>query len=414
MSAAETGHIRLRMAGGQMNQSQIEDVLNSLVYALYAQSGRQGAGENRIGNLQVFDHPDAVDHIVKSPALFRKNFSMISALGYSRFNTNDENWAIRREITQDAYLAAARPAQQNAVSEIYTARLLQSDATPDGIQKALFSASLTIFYRAFGLVADIEQTLMLIDRVREVLRRLQYFSWVAPTISERDGAVYDARQVVADFAAQLAAEPYAAAEMARFAEKAKAVRGFSPVEEFVMNVFAGVETTVATVLWVIDRLGDNEKVQQRIQDEIDTGKPDTPYTDCIVNETMRYLPPIPFLVREVGAETSLDGRQLRAGQLILLSVVGVHQHPAFWVDPKSFDASRKEFIEDTYDRRAFIPFLTGPRMCGGARLGRLEVREAVRAMVRQFTFSRADDVIRFDYGLALRPAAGSSVAVARR
>ena len=397
-----------------MTQSQIEDVLNSIVYALYAQSGQQDASENRIGNLEVFGHPDAVDHIVKAPALFRKNFSMISALGYSRFNTNDENWAIRREITQDAYLAAARPAQQNPVSEVYTASLSQSDASLAGIQKALFSASLTIFYRAFGLVADIEPTITLIERVREVLRRLQYFSWVAPTISERERAVYDARQVVADFADQLAAMPGGAAVMARFAEKARSIESFSPVEEFVMNVFAGVETTVATVLWLIDRLGANEKVQQRIQNEIGASEADTPYTDCIVNETMRYLPPIPFLVREVGAETSLDGRQLRPRQLILISVVGVHQHPAFWTDPKTFDASRKEFIEDTYDRRAFIPFLTGPRMCGGARLGRLEVKEAMRAVVRQFTFSRADNVIRFDYGLALRPAAGSSVGVARR
>jgi len=53
-------------------------------------------------------------------------------------------------------------------------------------------------------------------------------------------------------------------------------------------------------------------------------------------------------------------------------------------------------------------------MCGGARLGRLEVKEAVIAVVRQFAFSRADDVVRFDYALALRPAAGSSVSVSRR
>lgn len=397
-----------------MQQSQIEDVLNGLVYALYAQSGEQSDVEKRVGNLQVFDHPEAVDRIVKAPALFRKNFSMISALGYSRFNTNDEDWAARRDITQDAYLAAAKPAQQNAVLDVYTARLSQSDATLAGIQKALFAASLTIFYRAFNLVPDIASTIALIDRVREVLRRLQYFSWVAPTTSERDSAIGEARQVVADFARQLAADPRAAAEMARFADRAKDIDGFSPVEEFVMNAFAGVETTVATILWVIDRLGANAKVQQRVHDEIDGNAAETPFTDCIVNETMRYLPPIPFLVREVGAETSLEGRRLGRGQLILLSVVGVHQHPAFWSDPRTFDASRREFIEDTYDRRAFIPFLTGPRMCGGARLGRLEVKEAVRAVVRQFTFSRADDVIRFDYALALRPAAGSSVGVARR
>ncbi|MEP6566187.1 MAG: cytochrome P450 [Mesorhizobium sp.] len=400
-----------------MDQSQIEGVLNGLVYTLFAQSGQDHAGahqDNRIGNLLVFDHPDAVDRIVKAPAVFRKNFSMISALGHSRFNTNDADWAKRRGITQENYLAAARPAQQHPVSELYAARLSGCDATLTGIQQALFAASMTIFYRAFGMVPDVELTVALLDRVRGVLRRLQYYSWVAPTVAERDGAIHDARAVVVDFGAQLIADPRAAAEMNRFADKASSIDRFSPIEEFVMNLFAGVETTVATVLWVIDRLGANQEVQQRIQSEINANAAETPFTDCIINETMRYLPSIPFLVREVGVDMVLDGKDLRTGQLILVSVVGVHQHPAFWEDPKTFDASRKEFIEDNYDRRAFIPFLTGPRMCGGARLGRLEVKEAVRAVVRQFTFARADNVIRFDYALALRPAAGSSISVSRR
>jgi cytochrome P450 len=71
-------------------------------------------------------------------------------------------------------------------------------------------------------------------------------------------------------------------------------------------------------------------------------------------------------------------------------------------------------MEDSFDRRAFIPFLTGPRMCGGARLGKMEVKEAVRNLVRRFVFRRDDNVIRFDYALALRPAGGSSVVVSRR
>jgi len=51
----QTGHIRLRMAG-QMNQSQIEDVLNSIVYALYARSGQQSAGGVRgAGDLSALE-----------------------------------------------------------------------------------------------------------------------------------------------------------------------------------------------------------------------------------------------------------------------------------------------------------------------------------------------------------------------
>ncbi|TGQ64623.1 MAG: cytochrome P450 [Mesorhizobium sp.] len=398
------------------NPAQIESVLNNIVYVLFAQSGQAGTnGKARdLGNLVVFDDPEAVDTIVKTPALFRKNFSLISALGFSRFNTNDEDWAIRRAITQDIYLAAAKPAQQPFVAEAYEASLSRSEATLPAIQQALFAASMTIFYRAFALVPDMATTLSLLDRVRDVLRRLQYYSWVSPTTAERATTIKDARTVIADFASMLMSDTRAAAEMKRFRTEATSIEGFSPVEEFVMNLFAGVETTVTTALWVMDRLGANQQVQERIHAEILSGEAQTPYTDCIINETMRYFPPIPFLTREVSADTVLDGRELRAGQLIMVSIVGVHQNPAFWENPRTFDASRKEFIDNSFDRRAFIPFLTGPRMCGGARLGRLEVKEAVLAIVRQFAFSRADDVIRFDYALALRPAQGSSVGVSRR
>ncbi|TPI41070.1 cytochrome P450 [Mesorhizobium sp. B3-1-9] len=397
--------------------AQIEGMLNSLVYNLFARSGQddgRATGAKEIGNLVVFDHPESVDEIVKSPALFRKNFSLISALGFSRFNTNDEEWATRRAITQDRYLAAAKPAHGQSVSDIFSGDLADCETSLAGIHQALFTGAMTIFYQAFGLVAEARPTTVLFDRVRETLRRLQYYSWVTPTNAERDSAIQDARAVIADFGSQLMADPRAAAEMDRFSERAAGIDGFSPIEEFVMNLFAGVETTLTTVQWVIDRLGANQQVQERIYSEITGGKAQTPFTDCFINETMRYFPPIPFLTREVSTDAVLDGTSLRAGQLIMLSVVGVHQHPEFWENPRTFDASRKEFINNSFDRRAFIPFLTGPRMCGGARLGRLEVEQAVRAVVRQFAFTRADDVIRFDYALALRPASGMSVQVSRR
>ncbi|ESW71608.1 hypothetical protein X773_28005 [Mesorhizobium sp. LSJC285A00] len=154
---------------------QIESVLNNLVYALFAHGGQaETSGRpSDFGNMVVFDNPEAVDTIVKAPELFRKNFSLISALGFSRFNTNDQDWSVRRTITQDVYLAAAKPAQQHPVAEIFATCLSSSDATLPAIQQALFAASMTIFYRAFGLVPDMAATLLLLDRVRDVLRRLQ-------------------------------------------------------------------------------------------------------------------------------------------------------------------------------------------------------------------------------------------------
>jgi cytochrome P450 len=99
---------------------------------------------------------------------------------------------------------------------------------------------------------------------------------------------------------------------------------------------------------------------------------------------------------------------------VLVSIVGVHHHRDYWKEPHIFDTARAEFLENTYDRRAFIPFLTGPRMCGGARLARLELTEGLKAFVRLFSIERHSEEFSFDYGLAMRPNSWRHIAISRR
>jgi cytochrome P450 len=393
--------------------AEIKRFLNELVFSLYA-FRPDGSGPDRIGKMTVIDHPLEVDTVVKAPDLYRKNFSLISALGFSRFNTDGDDWAVRRSITQPAYLDAARPARQPDVYRVYAEQLAEADASFEAIQEAMFAASLRIFHQVFSAPVDIPRTTGILDRVRTLLRSLQYFSWAAPTAGERDQLLAQSRDIVADFAAHVGTCSHMVAVMDRFRQAAGGLPGFSPVEELIMNLFAGVETTVATSLWVIDRLGANADVQQRIYDELSSSPAETPLTDCFINETMRYFPPIPFLIREVADQTTLGDKHLRQGQLIVLSIVGIHHHRQYWASPGTFDSRRPEFLGDTYDKRAFIPFLAGPRMCGGARLGRLEVKEAVRAFVLNFIAQRQNNVVAFDYALALRPGAAGAIAITRR
>src|SRR5205085_12075965 len=131
------------------------------------------------------------------------------------------------------------------------------------------------------------------------------------------------------------------------------------------------------------------------------------------NETMRFFPAVPFVIREVASDVTLGGIELRANALVLLSIVGVHHHRDYWNEPEVLDTSRPEFLKNTYDRRAFIPFLTGPRMCGGARLAKMELSEGLKAFVRLFSVERRSGEFAFDYGLAMRPDSWESLAMSR-
>ncbi len=102
------------------------------------------------------------------------------------------------------------------------------------------------------------------------------------------------------------------------------------------------------------------------------------------------------------------------GQSIIVSIVGLHHNALYWNEPDIFDCSRREFLDSSYNRQAFLPFLTGPRMCGGARLARLELLEGLRAFVRRFSVKREGDEIGLDYGIALRPGPSAKVTIRRR
>jgi cytochrome P450 len=141
---------------------------------------------------------------------------------------------------------------------------------------------------------------------------------------------------------------------------------------------------------------------------------DLPYLECYLNETMRYFPAIPFVIRQAGCDAAVGDVKFSAGELVLLSVVGVHHDPNYWKAPEIFDCSRAAFMDGSYDRRAFIPFLAGPRVCGGAKLARLELVEGLKAFIRRFRVERRGDEISFDYGLALRPNSWNLIDISER
>ena len=180
-----------------------------------------------------------------------------------------------------------------------------------------------------------------------------------------------------------------------------------------MHLLAGIDTTIASLFWAIDRIGVNMEAQQRVRVEIRGSSGDTPYLDTFIAETLRYFPPIPFVTRRLARRVELGHHVLDENQLIVISIVGLHHSRAHWHEPEQFKASRPEFIDDTYDRRAFQPFLSGPRVCGGMRLAQIEISEGLKALLTNFEFRRSTPEILFDYSLQFRPLGLEKIEVSR-
>jgi cytochrome P450 len=380
---------------------EVDEVLNRFIYNLYARARRPGVASDPLES--VITEAGQIDAVLRDPDRFHKNFSLIAMLGHSRFSTNGPQWWERRELTQPTYRRAGSPDNRGAIAAAYADAFAACGSSPraEAIQRALLAASTKIFLLAFGCAAATDPLLAFFDRARRIIKRLQYYSWLAADAQELSALRADVNSLLEEFGRELERSPELLVLLKKLQSDGQHITKFGALDEFLMNFFAGIETTAATLSFAVDRLGVDKRVRERLIKEVNTDN--CPYLDCFLNETMRYFPAIPFVVRQVTADTMIDGTTFRVGQLVMLSIVGAHHDPRYWKYPEIFDCSRAEFLGNSYNRRAFIPFLAGPRMCGGAKLARMELSEGLKAFVRRFNVEREGDEINFDYGLALRP-----------
>jgi cytochrome P450 len=398
---------------GDSTDDRIDRVLTGFINQLFSQRRRTAMRGPR-GGAMISD-PATVDAILRAPEQFPKIFDLVEAAGRNRFSTNGKEWELRRELTQLYYTRAGAAANRTKIAEVYARRLSTCATTkPAEIHRALLAASTEIFHEAFGCSIAVEPMLGFFDRARSMLKRLQYFSLIPPTGAERSALKQDAQALSQFYWAEIERSDGLKALMESFTRQAEGpIADFKPADELMMNFFAAIESGSGTLSTAIDRLGVYPAAQDKLYSEVIAGGA-CPGLECFINEVMRCYPPIPVLIRLVAADAQIEQLRLKAGSVIAISIVGVHRHPAHWKDADVFDCARTEFTENRYDRRAFIPFASGIRSCGGARLARLELTEGLKAFIRRFIVARGGDAISFDYAIAMRPKTSDSLTISRR
>ncbi|XP_032683014.1 cytochrome P450 9e2-like [Odontomachus brunneus] len=157
----------------------------------------------------------------------------------------------------------------------------------------------------------------------------------------------------------------------------------------------GFESTSTLMCFVAHEIAVNKDIQKRLQNEIDQVLEDTngespydiinnmEYMDAVVNETLRKYPVAVALERvckkDFELPPTLPGVKpytVKKGQVIWISVYGLHHDPKYFEEPEKFNPERflgeqKKHIHNT---GAYLPFGLGPRMCIGNRFTLLETK----------------------------------------
>lgn len=183
-------------------------------------------------------------------------------------------------------------------------------------------------------------------------------------------------------------------------------------------IFEGHDTTASAIAFAFHAIGHHPAVQQKIQEELDTvmsdgeldleGLKKLKYLDCVVKETLRLYPSVPFISRKVRSDDLILGEhKIPIGTEVVLWIYGLHRDPDIFLEPEIF---RPERFEDPHVTRypfVYTPFSGGPRNCIGQRFANMELKCVLATVLQKFTINSLDSIedVKIRTDLILNPTA---------
>ncbi|XP_012536047.1 cytochrome P450 6j1 [Monomorium pharaonis] len=164
----------------------------------------------------------------------------------------------------------------------------------------------------------------------------------------------------------------------------------------------GYETSSSTLSFVAYQLATHPEVQKKLREEIVSvinkhngvtyeALGEMTYMDQVFKESMRIIPTVGSQNKICTKEIMLRGSdglicRVEPGTPVLISIMGLHEDPRYWENPKQFDPER--FSRDrkhNIEKFAYLAFGEGPRMCVGMRMAELQIKACLAMFLRKYS-----------------------------
>ena len=144
------------------------------------------------------------------------------------------------------------------------------------------------------------------------------------------------------------------------------------VDEVVANaavlMFGGIETTEGMITNALWHLLTN-------RDQLDLVLADPTLLPNAMEESLRLEPAAAVVDRYATRDIELAGAQIRRGDMVTVSLAGAGRDPEMFESPDTFDVRRP-------NARRHLAFASGPHICLGMHLTRLETLTALEAVLQ--------------------------------
>jgi len=174
-------------------------------------------------------------------------------------------------------------------------------------------------------------------------------------------------------------------------------------DEAITIFLAGHETTANALSWTWLLLSEHPDVGTRFRERLH----DPTSVEAVLHESLRLYPPAWAIGRRAVEDHTADGVTIPAGSVLIVSPWLLHHDPRWWRDPTSFDPDRWLGDAPVLDRRAYLPFGAGSRMCIGEGFAELEATTLLSTIGRTWRFEHDPaDPVRLQPVVTLRPMGG--------
>ena len=187
------------------------------------------------------------------------------------------------------------------------------------------------------------------------------------------------------------------------------------LDEAITLLFAGQDTSAATLSWTLHLLSLNPEKRQKLEEEVrsviqteDSAGTNQvtksmvskmPYLDAVIKESMRLYPVAPFIVRKLTTDITIpdetgnkkQNTSLPESTFACIWIYSLHRNPKLWNRPEDFLPERwidpelrsKDLGQQEYG--AYMPFAIGPRNCLGQPLAHVILRILLARIVNKYT-----------------------------
>jgi len=351
---------------------------------------------------------------IKGPDYTNEKTGLARFMGKGLVTSNGDFWKRQRQLVQPAFHTQRITAYADTMVDYTLERMAD---WPDGqvldVDKEMMQLTLMIVGRTL-FDADASTTANQVKKAVDVVQKASNTAnllpgWVPTPLrirSRRANAMLD--RIVYGFINQRRATGEDRGDLLSMLllsedEDGERMTDEQVRDEAVTLFLAGHETTANALNWTFWLLAQNPEAEARLHQELDTvlqgnrpTLPDLkrlPYTDMVIKESMRLMPPVWSIGRVNREATEIMGYSFPEWSGIQICIYLAHRHPEIWERPNDFLPERwADPSIDEIPKYAYLPFGGGPRVCIGNSFATMEANLLLATMAQRYRMRLIDGV----------------------